>query len=229
MNKLATQTRFHMTSESHAGASNGGFGTLNSAAAPVDTDQDGMPDFYETALGWNPASQDHNTALANSGGVITGTTFMPAGTVAGYTRLEEYLHYLAIPHGTVAKNISGTPTSIQVDLRKFTIGLFLVSGIHDRESPSAAAVALSGTGNYLVTFTPTANYVGRARFDFTVTDGAGHSVDANLRDAGLRNRTAPRSQLEGRRRGECVGHRDEELDAQQHGDGLQLWRSCGLR
>ena len=80
-----------------------------------------MPDFYESALAWNPAVQDHNTALANSGGVITGTTFFPTGTVAGYTRLEEYLQFLAIPHATVPRNISGTPSSIQVDLRKCVV------------------------------------------------------------------------------------------------------------
>ena len=54
------------------------------------------------------------------GSPVTSPTFMPAGTVAGYTRLEEYLHYRAIPHGTVLKNISGSPTSMTVDLAKYT-------------------------------------------------------------------------------------------------------------
>ena len=170
---LVTQTRQHVSNESQTGASNGGIGTLNSAAAPVDTDKDGMPDFYETALTWNPAAQDHNTALPSSGGFLTGTTFMPAGTVAGYTRLEEYLHYKAIPHGTVAKNVSGTPTSIAVNMAKFTSGFsatptFTVSNI------TGGTIVQSGTGNSIATFTPTLNLTGRARFDFTVTDSAGH-------------------------------------------------------
>jgi autotransporter-associated beta strand protein len=172
VNNVLTQKRQHISKESQLGLTNGGFGTLNSAPAPLDTDRDGMPDFYETALGWNPAVQDHNTALPNSGGVITGTSFMPAGTVAGYTRLEEYLHFLAIPHGTVAKNIAGSPSSIEVDLRKFTMG-FVKSPVFTTSNLLNGTVTQSGTGGYLVTFIPTVNYVGRAKFDFTVTDSDG--------------------------------------------------------
>jgi autotransporter-associated beta strand protein len=173
VSNVLTQTANHITRESDlAGVTNAGFGMLNSTPAAVDTDKDGMPDFYETALGWAPATQDHNTALANSGGIITGTTFFPTGTVAGYTRLEEYLHFLAIPHGTLAKNIAGTPTSIQVDLRKYTKG-FVKSPVFTLTNVLNGTTAQSGTGNYLITFTPTLNYVGRAKFDFTVTDSDG--------------------------------------------------------
>jgi autotransporter-associated beta strand protein len=172
LGKLTSQTHFHITRESATGASNGGFGTLLSSAAPIDTDRDGMPDYYENALGWSVAADDHATALASSGGIITGTTFFPPGTGAGYTRLEEYLHFLAIPHGVVAKNVSGSPTSLVVDLRKFTSG-FSASPTFTVASASGGAVALSGTGNAIATFTPTLNYTGRARFDFTVTDSAG--------------------------------------------------------
>lgn len=172
---LVTQTPNHITRESDlAGVGNAGMGTLNSTAAPVDSDKDGMPDFYEIALGWNAAAQDHNTALPNSGGFLTGATFMPAGTVSGYTRLEEYLHYKAIPHGTVAKNTAAEPTSVQVDLRKFTSG-FSASPVFAVSNITGGGVALGGPGNAIATFTPTLNHVGRARFDFTVTDSAGHS------------------------------------------------------
>ncbi|MCU0747953.1 MAG: cadherin-like domain-containing protein [Akkermansiaceae bacterium] len=172
---LVTQTRNHITSEANlVGISNGGIGTLNSTPAPLDADRDGMPDYHELSLGWNPAAQDHNTALANSGGLLTGTTFMPAGTVAGYTRLEEYLHFLAIPHGTVAKNIAGSPTSVQVDLKKFTSG-FSSSPVFTLSNIVGGTIVQSGTGNSIATFTPTLNFVGRARFDFTVTDSAGHT------------------------------------------------------
>ncbi|BCU79756.1 autotransporter-associated beta strand repeat-containing protein [Luteolibacter sp. LG18] len=172
-NKLTSQTTFHVTRESDTGASNSGFGVLSSTAAPVDTDKDGMPDFYEDALGWSKAVDDHTTALANSGGVITGTTFFPASTPSGYTRLEEYLHYLAIPHGMVAKYLSGdTPTTLAIDLGKYTAGFsstpsFTVSNV------VGGTVALSGTGNSQATFTPTAGTSGRARFEFTVTDSQG--------------------------------------------------------
>ncbi len=167
INNVVTQRRQHITNESATGASNGGIGTLNSTAASVDTDKDGMPDFYEEALGWNKVTQDHNTALPNSGGVITGTTFLPTGTVAGYTRLEEYLHFLAIPHGVTAKNVS-----VAVDLRRFTSG-FSASPTFTISNVSGGSVAQSGTGNAIATFTPTLDSSGRARFDFTVTDSAG--------------------------------------------------------
>lgn len=171
---LVTQTANHITRESALGLTNAGFGTLNSSAAPADTDKDGMPDFYETALGWNVAAQDHNTALPNSSGVLTGTTYFPASTVSGYTRLEEYLFYKSVPHGTVAKNVAGSPTSVTVDLRKYTSG-FSSSPTFAVANVTGGSVVLSGTGNALATFTPTVNYTGRARFDFTVTDAAGHT------------------------------------------------------
>jgi hypothetical protein len=45
------------------GLSGGAFATLDGVPAPVDGDRDGMPDFWETALGFNPAGDDHNTVF----------------------------------------------------------------------------------------------------------------------------------------------------------------------
>lgn len=57
----------------------------SNATAPVDTDNDGMPDYWENANGLNPNLADHNgTQLSQS---ITG--------VSGYTNLECYLNCLA--------------------------------------------------------------------------------------------------------------------------------------
>nr|MBK7068412.1 hypothetical protein [Deltaproteobacteria bacterium] len=54
-------------------------------AAPADTDNDGMPDAWESAHGTNPSVADHN-----------GTTVSVSMTgVAGYTNLECYLNELA--------------------------------------------------------------------------------------------------------------------------------------
>ncbi len=54
-------------------------------AAPVDSDNDGMPNTWETAHGTNPAAADNN-----------GTTVSVSMTgVAGYTNLECYLNELA--------------------------------------------------------------------------------------------------------------------------------------
>lgn len=170
--KLAARERAHVSHPNQTGATNGGLGTLNSTTAPLDGDRDGMPDFYETALGWNPALADHNTLLANSGGFLTGTTFMPPGTVAGYNRLEEYLHYKSIPHATVTRNTGGSPAVVAVDLSRYTAG-FTQSPVFTLSNVSGGTASLGGAGNSIATFTPALNHTGRARFDFTVTDATG--------------------------------------------------------
>ena len=173
VNKLVTQSAFHVTRESDTGASASGFGLLNSTSAPLDTDRDGMPDAWESALGWTVATQDHNTALASSGGVLTGTTMFPPGTIAGYTRLEEYLHFLASPHATIAKNTVALPSSFTVDLSRYTPGFNSLTPVFTIANVIGGTTAQSGTGGAVVTFTPTVNFAGRARFEFTVTDSQG--------------------------------------------------------
>ncbi len=60
----------------------GGWGTLSGGAAPLDTDQDGMPDAWETAHGLNPSNASDRNNL----------------NLFGYTRLEEYLNELGGAH-----------------------------------------------------------------------------------------------------------------------------------
>ncbi len=55
-----------------------------------DTDNDGMPDWWEKAKGLNPAEADNNTDPDKD----------------GYTVLEDYLNWLAEPHFTINKGIS---------------------------------------------------------------------------------------------------------------------------
>lgn len=61
----------------------GGWPTLNSTTLPTDTDQDGIANFFELALGWNPAVANNNHTNTD-----------------GYTDLEWYLNWLAMPHTT---------------------------------------------------------------------------------------------------------------------------------
>ena len=168
-NNLVTQRRHRITygSLGGSGATNGGFGTLISSPAPTDTDQDGMPDYWEKSVGYSHTAANNNTAMTNSGGLVTGTTYFPPGTPAGYTQLEEYLHYMAIPHRAVLKD-----NALDIDLSRYTKGfaggpVFTVTNITD------GAVTLSGTGGSQAHFVPPANATGRAMFDFTVTDAQG--------------------------------------------------------
>ncbi len=153
------------------GISNNGFGTLNTAPARADSDGDGMPDDWELALGSNVASQDHNTVFANNGSIITASTFFPSNTEAGYTYLEEYLHFCAIPHAWMAKNTVEQPTSLTVDLSRYTDG-FMDAPVFTISNVVGGSVNQTGS---VVEFTPTQDSSGRAGFDFNVTDADGSS------------------------------------------------------
>ncbi|MBN2784848.1 MAG: hypothetical protein JXR25_08470, partial [Pontiellaceae bacterium] len=153
------------------GISNNGFGTLNSTAALTDSDGDGMPDEWEMALGFNVAVQSHNTVFGNNGSIITESSFFPANTPAGYVYLDEYLHFCAIPHAWLAKNTAEQPSSLMVDLSRYTSGFtnapaFVISNV--------VGGSVEQNGSEIV-FTPTENYYGRAGFDFSVTDADGSS------------------------------------------------------
>lgn len=75
----------------------------NPPAAPHDTDEDGMPNYWEKAHGLNPAVQDHNgTNLSVS---FTG--------VVGYTNLECYLNILS---DSLIRGTSTIINSINEDL-----------------------------------------------------------------------------------------------------------------
>ncbi len=69
--------------------------------APLDTDNDGMPDVWETANGLNLSVADHNGT--NLSVALTG--------LAGYTNLECYLNQLANAISGAAPVISGTATA----------------------------------------------------------------------------------------------------------------------
>lgn len=142
---------------------------LETSRAPTDTDLDGMPDFWESALGTNPNVADQQIALNQA---QTEASFFPLGSPAGYTRLEEYLHFKAVAHGSVTKNTTDAPSAIEIDLRKFTSG-FTLAPVFTLSRIYGGTVSQSGTGNAIVTFTPTRDFSGRAGFDFTVTDASG--------------------------------------------------------
>ncbi|MCB1133703.1 MAG: hypothetical protein KDN05_21470, partial [Verrucomicrobiae bacterium] len=176
MDDVVNQRNRQINGEYNLPVSNNGFGTLNSAPAPTDSDLDGMPNFWETALGSNVVSDDHNTVFANTAG-----TFFPAGTPSGYTYLEEYLHFKSVPHITIGKNTVETPSSFTTDLRRFTTGFssnpsFSISGLCGGTITQFASNGTTpSSGGPIVTFTPPLGAHGRAGFLFTVTDSAGSS------------------------------------------------------
>jgi len=160
VSEVVQQKRRKLTHESETGLSNQGFGTLNSSPPLPDADRDGMPDLWEKTLGSDPGAQDHNAPAATS-------SFLPKDSPSGYTRLEEYLHFLAIPHGMIARN-----GKVTIDLRKFTSG-FSGNPVFKGANLRGGTIQSDGPGRCLVTFTAAPGFTGRAGFDFTVTDDAG--------------------------------------------------------
>lgn len=145
------------------------FADLQSTTAPLDTDLDGMPDAWEEAVGYNKAVPNNNAVLTAP---ELAASYFPAGSPVGYTQLEEYLHFMAVPHGTVAKNTAASPTFIDIDLRKFTSG-FTASPVFTLSNIVGGTATQSGPGNAIVRFIPTLETSGRAGFLFTVTDSTG--------------------------------------------------------
>lgn len=125
-----------------------GIGILDSGINPTDTDQDGMPDYWEQSIaGLNVLVADHN-------GDADGN---------GYTNLEDYLNFLGSLHAHMQKN---TPRDI--NLRRFTSG-FGSGATYTVFDAVGGTVALLADG-FTARFTPEANYIGQARFRFTVQD-----------------------------------------------------------
>jgi hypothetical protein len=148
-----------------------GFGELESTPAPLDSDLDGMPDFWELALGFDPSKASHNTVFTSSE-----ATFFPTGTPAGYTHLEEYLHFLSVPHAKMAKSLPGKFSILTLDLRKFTAGFSkspaftiegLAGGVIAQFEADGKTRSASGP---IIKFSPTPDTSGRAGFLFTVVD-----------------------------------------------------------
>ena len=125
----------------------GGFPLLNSTSPPVDTDNDGMPDYWEESLGLNPA----NSADGNRTNVLN-----------GYTRLEEYLNWLASPHALCSPD-GQTNVNLEAVCGGNTNLTFSVFGA------SSGSVVLLDDG-HTVRFTAAANHVGLAGFSFAAAD-----------------------------------------------------------
>jgi autotransporter-associated beta strand protein len=131
-----------------------GTGTVRNGTPSPDTDQDGMPDFWELANGSDPNVANNNDPSPN-------------GT--GYTRLEDYLNWLADPHGVALTN-----TTVDVDLRQFTCGFTNSTPVYSIANATNGTVTLFN--GHLARFVPTAGYTGPSGFQFTVVDADGSTL-----------------------------------------------------
>ncbi len=121
---------------------------LASEAAPVDSDNDGMPDHWEMATGLNRlASGDRNIK-----------------DEAGYTMLENYLNWLAEPHALCDRN-----GSVTLDLKALFGG---ATNLNFSVGSATNGTAVANAGGTNVLFSATGDFSGLAGFSVMATDGA---------------------------------------------------------
>jgi pectate lyase len=161
MNNLLALKRHHVRHQNETGASHDGIGQLESTPAPTDTDADGLPDFWERTTGSDPGVADQiRLVRANS---------FAASIPAGYTRLDEYLHFLATPHGIIAPAPAGQPATLEIDLGRYTRGFVNQPRYEVSHATGGTVTAASSIARFM----PMPGFSGRARFQFTVRDADG--------------------------------------------------------
>ena len=137
---LGTQGR-HYTNESQ-------FGPMAIAGGPTpqDSDQDGMPDEWEMVTGSDYTTADNNIMDAN-----------------GYTKLENYLNWMAAPHFKTCKNVNAP----DYDLWPLTMAFTNQSPVYSIFNPTNGTVAL--ISNRWARFGQPINFTGLGSFTFSVT------------------------------------------------------------
>ena len=131
----------------------GGYPALPTDArlAGWDTDQDGLPDYWELAVGTNPQLANNNHANPD-----------------GYTDLEHYLNWLADFHATGPQD-----AALDVDLWSFTPAM--TNATYSVSSATNGTVVLRPDG-HTARFTPAAAFYGRASFQ----SGAAHPAGGGM-------------------------------------------------
>ena len=124
---------------------NNGWGEVIAGKAATDSDKDGMPDYFEEAMGYDTAKDDAMTKESD-----------------GYVRIEKYINWLGAMHAQVAGN--GT---LDFDLRTITRGFQEVKPSYTISAAENGSVELQKDG-HTARFTPDKNYKGLASFKYTV-------------------------------------------------------------
>ena len=124
---------------------NNGWGEVIAGKAATDSDKDGMPDYFEEAMGYDTAKDDAMTKESD-----------------GYVRIEKYINWLGAMHAQVAGN--GT---LDFDLRTITRGFQSVKPTYSVSTAENGSVELQKDG-YTARFTPDKDFKGLASFKYTV-------------------------------------------------------------
>jgi hypothetical protein len=147
------------TSQADTGLPNNGYGAIAGGTRPADTDNDGMPDDWESANGSNVNTNDAMTKAAD-----------------GYVLLEHYINWLAGPHAQTAAG-----ASVTFDLSSCAAGFGNVSPTFAVSGAQNGTVTLAAD-KHSAQFQPTAGFHGMGSFAFTVTgsDGAAYTSQVSV-------------------------------------------------
>ncbi len=146
------------TSQTQTGLPNNGYGAIAGGTRPTDTDNDGMPDTWERAIGSNPSADDAMTKAAD-----------------GYALIERYVNWLAVPHASAAAG-----AAVDVDLAAYTTGFgavsptFVVSGAQERHGHASRPTSTPRASS------PPRASSGLASFAFTVTGSDGSAYTSQV-------------------------------------------------
>ena len=134
------------TIQTQTGLGNNGYGTIQSGTKDIDSDNDGMPDYWESAMGTNKSVNDAMQLATD-----------------GYAAIEQYINWLADFH---ARTNSGV--AVDIDLQKYAAGFSDVSPTFSVSNAASGTAALS-SDKHTVLFTPAGGFHGMAMFNFAVT------------------------------------------------------------
>jgi len=134
------------TSQVQSGLENNGYGIIRSGNKEQDTDNDGMPDYWEKANGLN-INADDAMQLASD----------------GYTLIEHYINWLAELH-----TVANCNSSQDIDLIKFFGGFSNVSPTFTISECTNGSASVLEDG-HTVRFNPTPDFTGLANIKFTVS------------------------------------------------------------
>ena len=124
---------------------NNGWGDVIAGTVAKDSDKDGMPDYFEEAMGYDVSKDDAMTKESD-----------------GYVRIEKYINWLGAMHMRVSDEASR-----DFDLRSITQGFQSVAPTYSVSAAENGTVELLADG-FTVRFTPNANFKGLASFKYTV-------------------------------------------------------------
>ena len=124
---------------------NNGWGEVIAGTAAKDSDKDGMPDYFEEAMGYDAGKDDAMTRESD-----------------GYVRIEKYINWLGASHMRISDEASR-----DFDLRSITSGFQSVKPTYSVSAAENGTVDLLDDG-YTARFMPKANFKGLASFKYTV-------------------------------------------------------------